>query len=45
VTQTAAGGAIPTLSEQSLMLLGALLALSAVLVLRKRRALRRQPRP
>jgi len=45
VTQTAAGGAIPTLSEQSLMLLGALLALSAVLVLRKRRALRHQPRP
>lgn len=38
VTQTVAGGAIPTLSEQALLLLGAVLAASAALVLRRRHA-------
>ncbi len=45
VTQNVAPGAIPTLSEQSLLLLGLVLAASAALVLRKRRVLRRAPRP
>lgn len=45
VTQTASGGAIPTLSEQSLLLLGIVLAVSAALVLRKRRMLQRARRP
>jgi hypothetical protein len=45
VTQNVAAGAIPTLSEQSLLLLGVVLAASAALVLRKRRVLRRAPRP
>jgi hypothetical protein len=44
VTQNVAAGAIPTLSEQSLLLLGIVLAASAALVLRRRRALQRPPR-
>jgi hypothetical protein len=44
VTQNAAGGAIPTLSAQALLALGVVLAFCAALVLRKRRALQRQPR-
>lgn len=44
VTQVVAGGAIPALSEQSLLLLGIVLAASAALMLRKRRATQRQPR-
>jgi len=44
VTQNIAGGAIPTLSEQALLLLGIVLAASAAMILRKRRAAR-EPRP
>jgi hypothetical protein len=44
VTQNIAAGAIPTLSEQALLLLGIVLAASAAMILRKRRAAR-EPRP
>ena len=40
VTQVASGGAIPTLSDQGLLVLGVMLAACAGLVLRKRRAAR-----
>jgi hypothetical protein len=40
VTQVVAPGAIPTLSEHALLLLGVLLAVCAALMLRKRRAVR-----
>jgi hypothetical protein len=44
VTQAVAPGAIPALSEHALLLLGVLLAASAALMLRKRRASGRVPR-
>jgi hypothetical protein len=44
VTQVVAPGAIPTLSERALLLLGVLLAASAALMLRKRRVSGRAPR-
>ncbi len=44
VTQNVAPGAIPTLSGQALLVLGALLATGAALALRKRRTSTRQPR-
>ncbi len=44
VTEVAAPGAIPTLSEQALVLLGVLLAASAALMLRKRSVVRRARR-
>lgn len=44
VTQNIAAGPIPTLSEQSLLLLGIVLAACAAMLLRKRRSAR-EPRP
>jgi len=44
LTQAVAPGSISTLSEQALLALGVLLATGAALVLRKRRAPRRDPR-
>jgi LPXTG-motif cell wall-anchored protein len=44
VTQNVAGGAIPTLSEQALLLLGIVLAASAAIILRKRRSSHRASR-
>ena len=44
VTQNVAAGAIPTLSDQALLILGIALAACAALVLRKRRAVRQEPR-
>ena len=44
VTQNVAAGAIPTLSDQALLMLGVVLAVCTALVLRKRRAVQRGPR-
>ena len=44
VTQNVAAGAIPTLSDQALLILGIALAACAALVLRKRGAVRQEPR-
>ena len=44
VTQNVAAGAIPTLSEQALLILGIVLAACAAMILRQRRAWSRAPR-